>query len=201
VTASFQDSTEQLSVLEGGLSLWRLRKLFSSTRSTDMESCARGRCCAQVQLDAHVPLARTSTIELFPPINFLRNFWIILDSFSDKVHVSRDLEVVSAHTLRDPPQRSFLFAKAMSFDFAEQFLQWWPYLVAAALLRVAYSFLKSRLTEAAELALEGKSVCVCGASQGLGRELALYYASLGAKVAVVARSKDALEQLADECGK
>lgn len=48
--------------------------------------------------------------------------------------------------------------------------------------------------------LENKVVVVTGASQGLGKVLAQKVAKLGAKVALVARSKDKLEVLKQELG-
>jgi meso-butanediol dehydrogenase / (S,S)-butanediol dehydrogenase / diacetyl reductase len=49
-------------------------------------------------------------------------------------------------------------------------------------------------------ALSGRVAIVTGASKGLGRSIARQLASEGAKVALVARSKDALEALAAEIG-
>ena len=43
-----------------------------------------------------------------------------------------------------------------------------------------------------------RTVLVTGASSGIGRDLALAFAKMGAKVALVARRKALLETLADE---
>ena len=46
--------------------------------------------------------------------------------------------------------------------------------------------------------LEGRSAFVTGASRGIGRAIALAFADAGANVAVVSRSRDALEETATE---
>ena len=48
--------------------------------------------------------------------------------------------------------------------------------------------------------LSGKTALVTGASKGIGRAIALAYAAKGANVALVARSKDALNVLAAQIG-
>ena len=48
--------------------------------------------------------------------------------------------------------------------------------------------------------LSGKTALVTGASKGIGRAIALAYAAKGANVALVARSKDALNVLAEQIG-
>lgn len=45
----------------------------------------------------------------------------------------------------------------------------------------------------------GKVIVVTGASSGIGRETALRYADMGARLALGARSEDALARVADEC--
>lgn len=50
-------------------------------------------------------------------------------------------------------------------------------------------------------ALEGKVALVTGASRGIGREIALAFASQGADIVATARTTDALESLAAEVGK
>src|SRR4051812_31778430 len=52
----------------------------------------------------------------------------------------------------------------------------------------------------AGFALDGKVVWITGASRGLGRAIAIGMARAGADVAVTARDKDRLQQLADEIG-
>eukprot|EP00746_Dinoflagellata_sp_MGD_P034987 gnl/MRDRNA2_/MRDRNA2_183686_c0_seq1.p1 gnl/MRDRNA2_/MRDRNA2_183686_c0~~gnl/MRDRNA2_/MRDRNA2_183686_c0_seq1.p1 ORF type:complete len:282 (+),score=38.03 gnl/MRDRNA2_/MRDRNA2_183686_c0_seq1:57-902(+) len=47
----------------------------------------------------------------------------------------------------------------------------------------------------------GKNVLITGASSGIGRELALRYAALGANVVLIARRMDLLQELAQECSK
>lgn len=46
-----------------------------------------------------------------------------------------------------------------------------------------------------------KRIVITGASSGIGRDLALLFASYGAHIAIVARRKDALETLRDECAR
>jgi len=48
--------------------------------------------------------------------------------------------------------------------------------------------------------LEGRAVVVTGASRGLGRRMALDFASAGASVSLAARDRAALEQLASQIG-
>lgn len=48
--------------------------------------------------------------------------------------------------------------------------------------------------------LQGKRAVVSGASKGLGKAMALALAAEGARVALVSRSREALEQAARECG-
>jgi len=47
--------------------------------------------------------------------------------------------------------------------------------------------------------LEGRAALVTGASKGLGKAMALALAEAGARLALVARSRDLLEQVAAEC--
>jgi len=47
--------------------------------------------------------------------------------------------------------------------------------------------------------LEGRAALVTGASRGLGRAMAVALAGAGAKLALVARSRELLEQVATEC--
>ncbi len=47
--------------------------------------------------------------------------------------------------------------------------------------------------------LNDRHALVCGASSGIGREVALAMAAAGAKLSLLARSTDKLAQLADEC--
>ncbi len=49
--------------------------------------------------------------------------------------------------------------------------------------------------------MEGKHILITGASSGIGRETAVYLASLGAKVILVARSEDKLQHVASLIGK
>ena len=51
-----------------------------------------------------------------------------------------------------------------------------------------------------DLGIDGKKALVTGASQGLGRTIALDFAKVGCKVAVVARRADKLDQLVTEMG-
>lgn len=51
-----------------------------------------------------------------------------------------------------------------------------------------------------DLGIEGKKVLVTGASQGLGRAVALDFAKEKCKVSVVARRRDKLQELVDEMG-
>jgi len=48
--------------------------------------------------------------------------------------------------------------------------------------------------------LQGKTVLVTGASSGIGRAMALAVAAFGARVALVGRSRDRLQQVADRIG-
>jgi 3-oxoacyl-[acyl-carrier protein] reductase len=48
--------------------------------------------------------------------------------------------------------------------------------------------------------LKGKVVAVTGSNRGIGRDVAAYFAELGAKVAVTARSLDAAKKTCDEIG-
>jgi len=48
--------------------------------------------------------------------------------------------------------------------------------------------------------LDGKRVVITGASRGIGESMAHAFAAAGARVALVARSKDAIERLAEELG-
>jgi len=48
--------------------------------------------------------------------------------------------------------------------------------------------------------LQGKTVLVTGASSGIGRAMALAVAAAGARVALVGRSRDRLQQVADRIG-
>lgn len=48
--------------------------------------------------------------------------------------------------------------------------------------------------------LQGKRVLITGASRGIGREIAIAMAGAGARVALVARNREALEELAGELG-
>ena len=47
--------------------------------------------------------------------------------------------------------------------------------------------------------LSGKVVLITGASSGIGAGSAKYFASLGCKLALVARSKEKLESVKQEC--
>ena len=51
-----------------------------------------------------------------------------------------------------------------------------------------------------DLGIAGKRVLVTGASQGIGRAIALAFAAEGCRVAVIARRADKLEELVDEMG-
>jgi len=51
---------------------------------------------------------------------------------------------------------------------------------------------------ASDTQLEGKRVLVTGASAGVGRATALYFAEEGASVAIAARREERLEELVDE---
>lgn len=48
------------------------------------------------------------------------------------------------------------------------------------------------------LDLTGKNAIVCGSTQGIGRACAQELARLGARITLIARNKEALEQIADE---
>ena len=48
-------------------------------------------------------------------------------------------------------------------------------------------------------AVEGKRVIVCGASTGIGENIALQYAALHARIVLVARRKDVLDRVAAQC--
>ncbi|XP_068751240.1 hydroxysteroid 11-beta-dehydrogenase 1-like protein isoform X1 [Montipora capricornis] len=49
--------------------------------------------------------------------------------------------------------------------------------------------------------LRGKKVVICGASTGIGEELAYQYAKLGAQVLLVARREEELQKVVSKCGK
>lgn len=49
--------------------------------------------------------------------------------------------------------------------------------------------------------LRGRRVVVCGASVGIGKEIALQYSAHGAEVLLVARRQGVLEEVAEECRK
>src|SRR5205823_12468777 len=49
--------------------------------------------------------------------------------------------------------------------------------------------------------LQGSRILITGASQGIGRALAVIAAQLGAKVLAAARNEELLRELADEVGK
>ena len=48
---------------------------------------------------------------------------------------------------------------------------------------------------------KGKVVLITGASSGIGRESAIEFAKLGANIVLVSRTKEKLEQVADELKK
>ena len=48
--------------------------------------------------------------------------------------------------------------------------------------------------------VRGKKVVICGASTGIGEELAYQYAKLGAKLLLVARREEALKKVVPRCG-
>lgn len=62
-----------------------------------------------------------------------------------------------------------------------------------------FFILCSRVFGGNKMRLENKVVVVTGASSGVGRETALLFAKEGAKVVAVARRKERLEELANEC--
>ncbi|MDP7063081.1 MAG: SDR family NAD(P)-dependent oxidoreductase, partial [Planctomycetota bacterium] len=47
--------------------------------------------------------------------------------------------------------------------------------------------------------LQGRHALVCGASSGIGREIALCMAAAGAKLSLLARSADKLNTLTEDC--
>lgn len=49
--------------------------------------------------------------------------------------------------------------------------------------------------------LRGKKVVICGASTGIGEELAYQYSKLGAQVLLVARREAELQKVVAQCGK
>ena len=49
--------------------------------------------------------------------------------------------------------------------------------------------------------LRGKKVVICGASTGIGEELAYQYAKFGAQVLLVARREEELQKVVSKCGK
>ena len=48
--------------------------------------------------------------------------------------------------------------------------------------------------------VRGKKVVICGASTGIGEELAYQYAKLGAELLLVARREEALKKVVTRCG-
>ena len=48
--------------------------------------------------------------------------------------------------------------------------------------------------------VRGKKVVICGASTGIGEELAYQYAKLGAQLLLVARRVEALQKVVSRCG-
>lgn len=48
--------------------------------------------------------------------------------------------------------------------------------------------------------VRGKKVIICGASTGIGEELAYQYAKLGAQLLLVARREEALKKVVARCG-
>lgn len=72
-------------------------------------------------------------------------------------------------------------------------------LVLATVLGVCYGPGWPGSTEENKAVYAGKSVILCGASYGIGAELAYGLAAAGADLVLVARSEDKLRAVAEKC--
>ncbi len=57
--------------------------------------------------------------------------------------------------------------------------------------------LQEKINMADSFSMQDKSIVITGASRGIGRGLARYFAEQGAKVAAIARNMDQLHELQD----
>eukprot|EP00049_Salpingoeca_infusionum_P018552 m.357754 g.357754 ORF g.357754 m.357754 type:complete len:301 (-) comp17927_c0_seq1:101-1003(-) len=73
-------------------------------------------------------------------------------------------------------------------------------LLAAVVLAVAVMFSGLLDPDTAELVI-GKRVLLCGASEGIGEEMAVLYAQMGAKVVITARRADKLQRVVERAKK
>jgi hypothetical protein len=69
--------------------------------------------------------------------------------------------------------------------------------VAVLVALLAFIYMQSQDTDLSTL--RGKRVVVCGASTGIGRDIALQYASHGAELVLAARNVQALNEVAEQC--
>jgi len=74
----------------------------------------------------------------------------------------------------------------------------WIWILLAVLLAFSISRFQQKVPFSS---LRGKAVLVCGASMGIGRELALQYARANARVVLASRNEAQLQTVAEECRK
>lgn len=66
-------------------------------------------------------------------------------------------------------------------------------------LLLLHTFVKKRGARTRQIAPSSERVLILGASSGIGKEIALKYARRGAHLCIVARRKDVLESVRQEC--
>jgi NADPH:quinone reductase-like Zn-dependent oxidoreductase len=96
-----------------------------------------------------------------------------------------------------PSPTLFLLRPAASMDLPPKAL--WSSVAVVPALFLLYALLKKRATRTRQIALASERVLVLGASSGIGKEIALKYARRGAHLCIVARRKEVLASVLQEC--
>jgi hypothetical protein len=75
----------------------------------------------------------------------------------------------------------------------------WSSVAIIPTLLLLHTLLKKRGTRTRQISPSTERVLILGASSGIGKEIALKYARRGARLCIVARRKEVLESVVQEC--